>query len=191
MHNPKEASDDDYESDHAGMGLSWDLDYDSPTKLDSSKEGSIFDEIPHLERHMQKHQKEGFEFLWRNLAGLDSRRQPFWPPREPGGCVLSHAPGTGKSFLVISFLQSYMKVSAQTCPRNLVLCGEDSCKLTSFKMTYYDFMNTWQLAMRCVSTRRLHNHVSVIQHILIIFPASDVFFPFRDLLCKNFALNFL
>lgn len=52
---------------------------------------------PFLENSMHPHQLEGFKFLSRNLVEEDS-----------GGCMLAFAPGTGKSFLTISFIQSFM-----------------------------------------------------------------------------------
>lgn len=96
-------------SDHDG--LHWDSDEENNIRQKSPKGGSIFELIPDLEKHLQEHQREGFRFLWRNLAGVDPGGNPCVPPMEPGGCVLSHAPGTGKSLLIICFLQSYMKVS--------------------------------------------------------------------------------
>ncbi|MCL7051351.1 hypothetical protein MKW94_019795 [Papaver nudicaule] len=51
-------------------------------------------------RHMKKmkpHQLEGFNFLLGNLVS-----------DNPGGCILAHAPGSGKTFMVISFLQSFL-----------------------------------------------------------------------------------
>lgn len=50
-----------------------------------------------LEQHMHPHQLEGFKLMSRNLVEEDS-----------GGCMLAFAPGTGKSFLVICFIQSFM-----------------------------------------------------------------------------------
>eukprot|EP01018_Ginkgo_biloba_P008174 Gb_06599 [translate_table: standard] len=52
---------------------------------------------PRLKKHMKFHQLEGFNFLQKNLI-----------TEEPGGCILAHAPGTGKTFLVISFIQSFL-----------------------------------------------------------------------------------
>jgi DNA repair and recombination RAD54-like protein len=52
---------------------------------------------PSLEDRMHPHQLEGFKFLSRNLVEEDG-----------GGCMLAFAPGTGKSFLVISFIQSFL-----------------------------------------------------------------------------------
>jgi DNA repair and recombination RAD54-like protein len=60
--------------------------------------------MPPLEAHnsledaMHPHQLEGFKFLSKNLVEQDS-----------GGCMLAFAPGTGKSFLIISFIHSFMR----------------------------------------------------------------------------------
>ncbi|KAG0504240.1 hypothetical protein KC19_6G043800 [Ceratodon purpureus] len=50
-----------------------------------------------LENVMHPHQREGFKFLSKNLVEEDM-----------GGCILAFAPGTGKSFLMISFIHSFM-----------------------------------------------------------------------------------
>ncbi|CAH2059626.1 unnamed protein product [Thlaspi arvense] len=60
---------------------------------------------PRHEKEMRPHQIEGFKFLSNNL-GAD----------EPGGCILAHAPGSGKTFLLISFLQSFMAMDPQAKP---------------------------------------------------------------------------
>ncbi|PIN12103.1 DNA helicase [Handroanthus impetiginosus] len=46
---------------------------------------------------MKPHQIEGFNFLLSNLVS-----------DNPGGCIMAHAPGSGKTFMIISFLQSFM-----------------------------------------------------------------------------------
>ncbi|CAO1943879.1 unnamed protein product [Urochloa humidicola] len=51
----------------------------------------------HLQQ-MKPHQVEGFNFLIKNLADENN----------PGGCILAHAPGSGKTFLVISFVHSFL-----------------------------------------------------------------------------------
>ncbi|KAL2651153.1 hypothetical protein R1flu_019281 [Riccia fluitans] len=56
---------------------------------------------------MHPHQKDGFNFLWRNLACGEGSIRKMREDRNTG-CILSHAPGTGKTFLVIAFLQSYI-----------------------------------------------------------------------------------
>ncbi|KAH7443458.1 hypothetical protein KP509_02G035400 [Ceratopteris richardii] len=45
---------------------------------------------------LRAHQVEGIRFLEYNLI-----------KDEPSGCILAHAPGTGKSFTIIAFLQSF------------------------------------------------------------------------------------
>ncbi|CAN6454148.1 unnamed protein product [Victoria cruziana] len=71
--------------------------------------GTVWDIIPELRKKMFQHQKEGFEFIWRNLAGgivldkLNSNSDVV------GGCLISHAPGSGKTFLTIAFLQSFFQ----------------------------------------------------------------------------------
>ncbi|XP_031132068.1 protein CHROMATIN REMODELING 35-like [Ipomoea triloba] len=65
----------------------------------SSKE-DFMEEIcahPRHKKQMKAHQIEGFNFLLSNLV-TDS----------PSGCILAHAPGSGKTFMIISFLQSFM-----------------------------------------------------------------------------------
>ncbi|XP_010429057.1 PREDICTED: protein CHROMATIN REMODELING 35-like [Camelina sativa] len=60
---------------------------------------------PRHDQAMRPHQTEGFRFLCNNLAA-----------DEPGGCILAHAPGSGKTFLLISFLQSFMAMDPQARP---------------------------------------------------------------------------
>ncbi|CAN4112408.1 unnamed protein product [Withania somnifera] len=51
---------------------------------------------PRHKKQMKSHQIEGFNFLVSNLL------------RDKGGCIMAHAPGSGKTFMIISFLQSFM-----------------------------------------------------------------------------------
>ncbi|OQU93171.1 hypothetical protein SORBI_3001G494100 [Sorghum bicolor] len=53
---------------------------------------------PQHSEQMKPHQVEGFNFLIKNLADEDN----------PGGCILAHAPGSGKTFLLISFVHSFL-----------------------------------------------------------------------------------
>lgn len=52
---------------------------------------------PRHRKEMKPHQIEGFNFLVSNLV-----------TDNPGGCIMAHAPGSGKTFMIISFLQSFM-----------------------------------------------------------------------------------
>ncbi|KAJ8767196.1 hypothetical protein K2173_013593 [Erythroxylum novogranatense] len=68
--------------------------------LDSSEEDMMVAEICAHPRHlkqMKAHQLEGFKFLCSNLVA-----------DNPGGCILAHAPGSGKTFMLISFMQSFL-----------------------------------------------------------------------------------
>lgn len=52
---------------------------------------------PRHAKQMRPHQLEGFNFLVKNLV-----------TDKPGGCILAHAPGSGKTFMLISFFQSFL-----------------------------------------------------------------------------------
>ncbi|KAL4318611.1 hypothetical protein GQ457_18G017250 [Hibiscus cannabinus] len=52
---------------------------------------------PRHMKQMKPHQLEGFNFLLSNLV-----------TENPGGCILAHAPGSGKTFMIISFMQSFL-----------------------------------------------------------------------------------
>ncbi|CAN1320162.1 Protein CHROMATIN REMODELING 35 [Linum perenne] len=52
---------------------------------------------PRHMKMMKPHQVEGFNFLCSNLVA-----------EKPGGCILAHAPGSGKTFMIISFMQSFL-----------------------------------------------------------------------------------
>ncbi|KAL8156369.1 hypothetical protein AgCh_001460 [Apium graveolens] len=52
---------------------------------------------PRHSKIMKPHQLEGFKFLARNLLN-----------DNPSGCILAHAPGSGKTFMIISFIQTLM-----------------------------------------------------------------------------------
>ncbi|KAL2490683.1 SNF2 domain-containing protein/helicase domain-containing protein [Abeliophyllum distichum] len=65
----------------------------------SATDFSVAEFYPHPrhKREMKPHQVEGFNFLVSNLV-----------TDNPGGCIMAHAPGSGKTFMIISFLQSFM-----------------------------------------------------------------------------------
>ncbi|CAL9060948.1 unnamed protein product [Musa banksii] len=80
--------------------------------------GTVWDLIPGVYTTMYEHQQEAFEFMWRNLAGgihLDELKLGSGSD-VLGGCVISHAPGTGKTRLSIVFIQTYMKVFPECRP---------------------------------------------------------------------------
>ncbi|RLM61276.1 hypothetical protein C2845_PM14G14710 [Panicum miliaceum] len=57
---------------------------------------SDIDIHPRHAKQMRPHQLEGFNFLVKNLTG-----------DKPGRCILAHAPGSGKTFM-LSFIQSFL-----------------------------------------------------------------------------------
>ncbi|ONK73044.1 uncharacterized protein A4U43_C04F26560 [Asparagus officinalis] len=80
--------------------------------------GTVWDLTPGLQGSMFLHQREAFEFMWRNLGGsisLDDLKSGVGSD-DTGGCVISHAPGTGKTRLAIMFIQSYMKLFPECRP---------------------------------------------------------------------------
>lgn len=71
-----------------------------PGDVQFSSHDDSFQELSIHPRHrkvMKPHQVEGFNFLLSNLVS-----------DNPGGCIMAHAPGSGKTFMIISFLQSFM-----------------------------------------------------------------------------------
>ncbi|KAG8368202.1 hypothetical protein BUALT_Bualt15G0020700 [Buddleja alternifolia] len=71
-----------------------------PDGFNPSDNNFVASEINPHPRHMKEmkpHQIEGFNFLLNNLVA-----------DNPGGCIMAHAPGSGKTFMIISFLQSFM-----------------------------------------------------------------------------------
>ncbi|KAL7239318.1 hypothetical protein ACSBR2_005262 [Camellia fascicularis] len=46
---------------------------------------------------MKPHQVQGFNFLLSNLVA-----------ENLGGCIMAHTPGSRKTFMIISFMQSFM-----------------------------------------------------------------------------------
>ncbi|XP_026661911.2 SNF2 domain-containing protein CLASSY 4-like [Phoenix dactylifera] len=80
--------------------------------------GTVWDLVPGIKDKMYEHQQEAFEFMWKNLAGGIDLDELKSGARSDviGGCVISHAPGTGKTRLSIIFIQTYMKVFPECRP---------------------------------------------------------------------------
>ena len=99
----------------------------------SKENQSVWELIPELKENMHAHQKKAFEFLWINIAGSMDQSLAKEKSDTSGGCVISHAPGAGKTFLIISFLISYLKLFPEKRP--LVLAPK-STLYTVRKMEY-------------------------------------------------------
>ncbi|CAI9279285.1 unnamed protein product [Lactuca saligna] len=82
----------------------------NPLDIYTQSKGTVWELIPiNIRAHLYHHQQEGFKFLWKNLAGtIELSRIHKLDPRG-GGCIISHAPGTGKTLLTIVFLESFLK----------------------------------------------------------------------------------
>lgn len=91
--------------------------YEGPRDFGGQKTGLVWDLVPGVREDMFPHQQEGFEFMWRKLAGGTSIEQLRNNANTiEGGCVISHAPGTGKTRLAITFVQSYFAFFPECCP---------------------------------------------------------------------------
>ncbi|KAL6614819.1 hypothetical protein ACP70R_037089 [Stipagrostis hirtigluma subsp. patula] len=84
----------------------------------AQKAGSVWDLFPGVKEDMFPHQQDAFNFMWEKLAGSTDIEQLKLTAHTDigGGCVISHAPGTGKTRLAITFIQSYLEVFPNCCP---------------------------------------------------------------------------
>ncbi|KAF9606092.1 hypothetical protein IFM89_023115 [Coptis chinensis] len=106
---------------------------------------TVWDIVPQIRETLYPHQQEGFEFLWKNIAGgieIDKLKN-FAPSDGTGGCVISHAPGTGKTRLTIVFLQSYMKMFEECrpmiiAPCSMLLTWEEEFKKWNAKIPFHN-----------------------------------------------------
>ncbi|KAM7276876.1 hypothetical protein ACFE04_018742 [Oxalis oulophora] len=76
----------------------------------SEEHDNVWALIPDLRPKLHLHQKKAFEFLWRNVAGSLEPALMENESKNTGGCCISHTPGAGKTFLMIAFLVSYLKL---------------------------------------------------------------------------------
>ncbi|KAL9332645.1 hypothetical protein ACSQ67_002255 [Phaseolus vulgaris] len=82
----------------------------SRDELISMEHDNVWKLIPELREKMHVHQKKAFEFLWQNISGSMDPTLMDAESKRRGGCVISHSPGSGKTFLIIAFLISYLKL---------------------------------------------------------------------------------
>ncbi|GAB2240626.1 hypothetical protein Droror1_Dr00021144 [Drosera rotundifolia] len=118
------------------------------TEAKSKTNCSIWELKPEITSSMYPHQKEGFEFLWRNIAGSsnleDLKKDNFCG--DPGGCIISHTPGTGKTRLTIVFLMTYMVVFPESkpvvlAPAGMLLSWEDEFKKWNVDIPFHNLNN--------------------------------------------------
>ncbi|KAI3991428.1 hypothetical protein MKX01_006727 [Papaver californicum] len=106
--------------------------------------GTVWDKLPAIKENLYPHQIEGFEFLWRNLAGginLDRKNKKL--SHGIGGCIISHAPGTGKTLLTIAFLRSYMEtfidcIHVLIAPSSMLLTWEEEFKKWKVDISFHN-----------------------------------------------------
>ncbi|KAI9088923.1 hypothetical protein K1719_029202 [Acacia pycnantha] len=125
-------SDDSFsdDSEHENSGID-----DKSRFLTYASTGTVWDIVPRAKKRMYSHQKEAFEFLWKNLAGgivLDQLKKQLDFSGE-GGCIISHAPGTGKTFLTIAFLKAFMRRYPSCRPMIIAPCN---------------ILNTWERELK-------------------------------------------
>lgn len=110
--------------------------------------GTVWNIKPGVRESMYEHQREGFEFLWKNLAGsinLDELKSNN--PVEVGGCIISHAPGTGKTRLTIVFVETYLKMFPKCMPviispASTLLTWEEEFKKWGVDFPFHNLSNT-------------------------------------------------
>jgi DNA repair and recombination RAD54-like protein len=113
----------------------------------SHTEVTVWDKIPDVKQTLYPHQQEGFEFIWRNLAGsIELQMLKNADPRSEGGCIISHAPGTGKTRLTIVFLKSYLKLFPKclpivVAPASLLLTWEEEFKKWDVGVPFHNLSN--------------------------------------------------
>ncbi|XP_044953461.1 SNF2 domain-containing protein CLASSY 3-like [Hordeum vulgare subsp. vulgare] len=99
-------------------GILTTMGYEGEYVIGSHKSGPVWNLIPGVREDMFPHQQEAFEFLWKKLAGgIDIEQvKQIVETDALSGCVISHAPGTGKTRLAITFVQSYLELFPQCFP---------------------------------------------------------------------------
>ncbi|CAE6112231.1 unnamed protein product [Arabidopsis arenosa] len=144
---------------------------DSSEMLSAEESDNVWALIPQLKRKLHMHQRRAFEFLWRNLAG--SVEPSLMDPTSDsiGGCVISHSPGAGKTFLIIAFLTSYLKLFPGKRP--LVLAPK-----TTLYTWYKEFIK-WEIPVpvHLIHGRRTYctfKQNSTIQFNGVPKPSQDV-----------------
>ncbi|KAI5656545.1 hypothetical protein M9H77_25338 [Catharanthus roseus] len=100
-----------------------------------------------FKRHMYLHQLNGFQFLWKNIGGATLIEDIKTPLLEDGSrCIISHAPGTGKTYLTIVFLLTFMKVHP-TChpmiiaPLTMLRSWADEIKRWKIDIPFHNLIN--------------------------------------------------
>ncbi|KAG6408531.1 hypothetical protein SASPL_131544 [Salvia splendens] len=137
----------------------------------SCMKGTVWDLIPGVKEDLYPHQREGFEFMWRNIAGGTIIENLNQTPADDGrGCIISHAPGTGKTRLTIVFLQSFLKLYPACspliiAPKGMLLTWEAEFKKWNFNVAFHN-LNKKELSgeEKAVATELLGEDGSGVLH---------------------------
>ncbi|CAD6243193.1 unnamed protein product [Miscanthus lutarioriparius] len=123
--------------------------HELPCNFGGHKAGSVWDLIPGVKETMFPHQQDAFEFLWTKLAGGTTIEQLKQNVKSDvgGGCVISHAPGTGKTRLAITFVQSYLEVFPHCspviiAPRGMLATWEKEFRKWKVKLPFHVLNST-------------------------------------------------
>ncbi|XP_059444833.1 SNF2 domain-containing protein CLASSY 4-like [Corylus avellana] len=124
-------------------------------------EATVWDIIPGIKSSMYPHQRDGFEFIWKNIAGgiyLDKLKNQT-TTSGGSGCIMSHAPGTGKTRLTIVFLQTYMKLHPEcrpviVAPLGMLLTWEEEFRKWKFDIPFHN-LNQSKLSGKETLTERM------------------------------------
>ncbi|CAN0888413.1 SNF2 domain-containing protein CLASSY 2 [Linum grandiflorum] len=103
----------------------------------SADQENVWALVPHIKTKLHVHQKKAFEFLWKNTAGSMIPAEMVNSSKKIGGCVVSHTPGAGKTFLIIAFLSSFLRLFPNKRP--LVLAPK-----TTLYTWYKEFIK-WEI----------------------------------------------
>ncbi|KAG5002198.1 hypothetical protein JHK82_023328 [Glycine max] len=113
----------------------------------SHNEGTVWDIISDIKKGLFPHQQEGFEFIWTSLAGTTNLAElKRVDPGTEGGCIISHAPGTGKTKLTMVFLQTYLQLFPKClpviiAPANILLTWEDELRKWNIGIPFHNLNN--------------------------------------------------
>ncbi|PUZ76826.1 hypothetical protein GQ55_1G321200 [Panicum hallii var. hallii] len=122
--------------------------HEVPCNFGGHKAGSVWDLIPGVKEDMFPHQQDAFEFMWTKLAGGTTIEQlKHTASTDGGGCVISHAPGTGKTRLAITFVQSYLEVFPHCspviiAPRGMLATWEKEFRKWKVKLPFHVLNST-------------------------------------------------
>ncbi|PIN07993.1 DNA repair protein, SNF2 family [Handroanthus impetiginosus] len=120
---------------------------DNLAGISNSTNGTVWSIKPGIRESMYEHQQEGFEFLWKNLAGsikLNELKRDN--TGGVGGCIISHAPGTGKTRLTIVFVETYLKLFRYCrpmiiAPASMLLTWEEEFKKWNVEFPFHNLSN--------------------------------------------------